>query len=590
MQKKGIPRCYYFGMVNERRVSDKIAYFSMEIALDPAIPSYGGGLGILAGDMLRSAADLELPMIAVTLVHRKGYFRQHLDSDGNQTEEPDPWIPEAVLQPVEGTFTVNIENRDVHVRAWRYNLHGMSGFVVPVYLLDSDLPENSEWDRAITDTLYGGDSRYRICQEVLLGIGGVSLLRNVGVKNANSYHMNEGHAAFLTLALLEDQMKLRKYTVPVEADVEVVRRRCLFTTHTPVQAGHDRFPWELVKQVLGEPRTVLLQQVGFGAEGFLNMTNLALHFSRYVNGVAMRHGEVSQDMFPQFPIHAITNGVHAATWASPPFQDLFDREIPEWRRDNAYMRYAVGIPLEEIKKAHCLAKSALIKEVHRRSGMLLDESALTIGFARRAATYKRADLLFKDINRLKYIAESIGPIQILYGGKAHPHDAGGKALIQRVIQAATGLKNDIKILYLENYNMALAKLITSGVDLWLNTPQRPQEASGTSGMKAALNGVPSLSVLDGWWVEGCVEDVTGWAIGYDSKISGDDSAAESASLYDKLERKIIPMFYRAPEAYAEVMRFSIALNASFFNTHRMLSQYKANAYYPKSLIKKAQEV
>jgi starch phosphorylase len=320
------------------------------------------------------------------------------------------------------------------------------------------------------------------------------------------------------------------------------------------------------------------------------MTNLALHFSRYVNGVAMRHGEVSQDMFPQFPIHAITNGVHAATWASPPFQDLFDREIPEWRRDNAYMRYAVGIPLEEIKKAHCLAKSALIKEVHRRSGMLLDESALTIGFARRAATYKRADLLFKDIERLKYISESIGPIQILYGGKAHPHDAGGKALIQRVIQAATGLKNDIKILYLENYNMALAKLITSGVDLWLNTPQRPQEASGTSGMKAALNGVPSLSVLDGWWVEGCVEDVTGWAIGYDSKISGDDSAAESASLYDKLERKIIPMFYRAPEAYAEVMRFSIALNASFFNTHRMLSQYKANAYYPKSLIKKAQEV
>jgi len=590
MQKKGIPRCYYFGMVNERRVSEKIAYFSMEIALDPAIPSYGGGLGILAGDMLRSAADLELPIIAVTLVHRKGYFRQSLDAEGNQTEEPDPWIPEAVLQPVEGTFTVNIENRDVHVRAWRYNLHGMSGFVVPVYLLDSDLPENSEWDRALTDTLYGGDSRYRICQEVLLGIGGVSLLRNVGVKNANSYHMNEGHAAFLTLALLEDQMKLRKYTVPVEADVEVVRRRCLFTTHTPVQAGHDRFPWELVKQVLGEPRTVLLQQVGFGAEGFLNMTNLALHFSRYVNGVAMRHGEVSQDMFPQFPIHAITNGVHAATWASPPFQDLFDREIPEWRRDNAYMRYAVGIPLEEIKKAHCLAKSALIKEVHRRSGMLLDESALTIGFARRAATYKRADLLFKDINRLKYIAESIGPIQILYGGKAHPHDAGGKALIQRVIQAATGLKNDIKILYLENYNMALAKLITSGVDLWLNTPQRPQEASGTSGMKAALNGVPSLSVLDGWWVEGCVEDVTGWAIGYDSKISGDDSAAESASLYDKLERKIIPMFYRAPEAYAEVMRFSIALNASFFNTHRMLSQYKANAYYPKSLIKKAQEV
>ena len=577
-------------MVTERRLSDKIAYFSMEIALDPSIPSYGGGLGILAGDMLRSAADLELPMIAITLLHRKGYFRQRLDAEGNQTEEPDPWIPESVLQPVEGTFTVRIENREVHVRAWRYNIHGMSGFVVPVYMLDTDLPENSDWDRTLTDTLYGGDQHYRICQEVLLGIGGIRLLRHIGLKNANSYHMNEGHAAFLTLALLEDQMSLRKYTVPVEADVEAVRRRCLFTTHTPVEAGHDRFPWDLVEQVLGPERTALLRPSGFGAEPGLNMTNLALHFSRYVNGVAMRHGEVSQDMFPQFPIHAITNGVHAATWASPPFQDLFDREIPEWRRDPAYMRYAVGIPLEEIKKAHCLAKSALIAEVQKRTGMLLDESTLTIGFARRAATYKRADLLFRDIERLKRISQSAGPIQIIYGGKAHPHDGGGKALIQRVIQAAAGLKKEIKIIYLENYNMALAKIITSGVDLWLNTPQRPQEASGTSGMKAALNGVPSLSVLDGWWVEGCVEDVTGWAIGYDSKINGDESPAESASLYDKLERKIIPMFYRAPDGYAEVMRYAIALNASFFNTHRMLSQYKTNAYYPKTLIKKAQEV
>src|SRR4030081_664115 len=552
MQKKGIPRCYYFGMVNERRVSEKIAYFSMEIALDPAIPSYGGGLGILAGDMLRSAADLELPIIAVTLAHRKGYFRQHLDADGNQSEEPDPWMPESVLQPVVGTIIVSIENRDVQVRAWRYNIHGFSGFVVPVYLLDTDLPENSEWDRTLTDTLYGGDQHYRICQEVLLGIGGVSLLRNVGVKNANSYHMNEGHAAFLTMALLEEQIKLRKYTVPVEADVEVVRRRCLFTTHTPVQAGHDRFPWELVKQVLGEPRTVLLQQVGFGAEGFLNMTNLALHFSRYVNGVAMRHGEVSQDMFPQFPIHAITNGVHAATWASPPFHDLFDREIPEWRRDNAYMRYAVGIPLEEIKKAHCLAKAALIKEVQRRTGVLVDESVLTIGFARRAATYNRADLLFKDIERLKSIAESVGPIQILYGGKAHPHDAGGKALIQRVIQAATGLKNDIKILYLENYNMALAKLITSGVDLWLNTPQRPQEASGTSGMKAALNGVPSLSVLDGRWIEGWIESVTAWAIrDHDMEID------EATSLYQQLEQVILPLFYGQHDVWRRIMRSTI---------------------------------
>ena len=577
-------------MMTERSTS-KVAYFSMEIAIDPAIPSYGGGLGILAGDMLRSAADLELPMVAVTLVHRKGYFRQRLDAAGNQTEEPDPWVPEAVLQPVEGTVTVRIEDRDVLVRAWRYSVRGMSGFVVPVYLLDTDLPENSDWDRTLTDTLYGGDQHYRLCQEALLGFGGVSLLHNDHApKHMSSYHMNEGHAAFLTLALLEEQLKHRGYTFPVEADVEAVRRRCLFTTHTPVQAGHDRFPWGLVRQVLGEGRTALLQQCGFGAEGVLNMTNVAIHFSRYVNGVAMRHGEVSQDMFPHSPIHAISNGVHAATWASPPFQELFDREIPEWRRDNAYMRYAVGIPFEEIRKAHDRAKAALFKEVHRRTGLALDESVLTIGFARRAATYKRADLLFKDIERLKAIAKSAGPIQILYAGKAHPNDGGGKALIQRVIQIAAELNDDIRIIYLENYNMALAKFIISGVDLWLNTPQRPQEASGTSGMKAALNGVPSLSVLDGWWVEGCVEGVTGWAIGYDTKISGDESAAESVSLYEKLERQIIPMFYRAPEAYAEVMRSAIALNASFFNTHRMLHQYKANAYSPKSLIQKAQEV
>jgi starch phosphorylase len=562
----------------------------MEIAADPAIPTYGGGLGILAGDMLRSAADLELPMVAITLAYRKGYFRQRLDSGGNQTEEPDPWMPETVLQPAEITFTVRIEDRDVQVRAWRYNIRGLSGFVVPVYLLDTDLPENSDWDRSLTDSLYGGDQHYRICQEVLLGIGGFSLLRGIGIKNVNSYHMNEGHAAFLTLALLEEQLALRKYTVPVETDIEAVRRRCLFTTHTPVVAGHDRFPWDLVKQVLGETRAALLQQAGFGAEGVLNMTDLAIHFSRYVNGVAMRHGEVSQNMFPQFPIHAITNGVHAATWASPPFQDLFDSEIPEWRRDNAYMRYAVGIPLEEIRKAHGLAKAALFKEVQRRAGVSFDESALTIGFARRAATYKRADLLFKDIERLKQIAASQGPVQIIYAGKAHPQDSDGKALIQRVIQAAAGLNGGIKIVYLENYNMELAKFMIAGVDLWLNTPQRPQEASGTSGMKAALNGVPSLSVLDGWWVEGCVEGVTGWAIGYDGTISGDDSAAESASLYDKLEHKIMPMFYTAPEAYAEVMRFAISLNASFFNTHRMLSQYKANAYSPKTLIKNAQEV
>ena len=561
-----------------------VAYFCMEIALDSSIPTYGGGLGVLAGDMLRSAADLEMPMVAVTLAHRKGYFKQHLDVEGMQTEEPDAWYPEKVLRPVSGAATVRVEDRDVRIRAWRFDVFGLSGFRVPVYLLDSDLPENSEFDRTLTDSLYGGDAHYRICQEVLLGIGGIAILRSVGLEDANSYHMNEGHAAFLTLALLEEQLAVRRYSVPVEADVEAVRRQCVFTTHTPVEAGHDRFPWDLVRQVLGESRTQMLRQVGFATEEQLNMTNLALHFSRYVNGVAMRHGEVSQHMFPRFPIHAITNGVHASTWASQPFQDLYDDAIPEWRRDNAYMRYAIGIPLQSIRQAHILAKSDLAHLILAATGAEFDPAVFTIGFARRAATYKRADLLFHDIERLKCLAKGPGPIQIVYAGKAHPHDNPGKALIQRVIQAAATLKNEIRIVYLENYSMDKARIITAGVDLWLNTPQRPQEASGTSGMKAALNGVPSLSVLDGWWVEGCVEGVTGWAIGNDVNVEGDNSAAESASLYDKLQFQILPLFYQRPEAYTGLMRSTISLNASFFNTNRMLQQYQSNAYSPKLLV------
>lgn len=577
-------------MLIMEKASSRVAYFSMEIALDPMIPTYGGGLGILAGDMLRSAADLEMPMVAVTLAHRKGYFRQRLDSGGNQTAEPDAWSPEALLQPVEGTIPVQIEGRNVAVRAWRFNIYGVSGFGVPVYLLDTDLPVNTPYDRTLTDSLYGGDRRYRLCQEVLLGIGGVGLLRSVGLKHAQSYHMNEGHAAFLTLALLEEQLQQRHYQVPAEADVEAVRRRCVFTTHTPVEAGHDRFTWDLVRQILGENRMVFLQEAGFGTEGLFGMTDLALHFSRYVNGVAMRHGEVSQDMFPRFAIHAITNGVHAGTWTSPSFQELFDKQIPEWRRDNAYLRYAIGIPIEEVRAAHAKAKAALLGEVERRTGASFDPSVLTIGFARRAATYKRADLLFSDVERLKSMAKAAGPFQVIYGGKAHPNDEGGKALIQRVTQASASLDGQIRVVYLENHDMALAKLVTSGVDLWLNTPRRPQEASGTSGMKAALNGVPSLSILDGWWVEGCYEGSTGWAIGQEGHNGDNDAAEDSRALYEKLERVVIPLFYNEPDAYAEIMRSAIALNASFFNTNRMLIQYQENAYSPRTLLRRGKSV
>ncbi len=563
-------------------MTPKIAYFSMEIALENSVPTYSGGLGILAGDMLRSAADLEVPVVGVTLVHRKGYFRQILDEHGNQTAQPDPWSPEKRLQMANVSTSVVIEERQVHLRAWRYEITGMSGHTVPVYLLDSDVPENGEWDRGLTDTLYGGDDHYRLCQEALLGIGGVGLLRALGL-NDLTFHMNEGHSSLLALALVEEQLNSRNLEAPTDVDIQAVRTRCVFTTHTPVPAGHDKFSWDFVKQVLGERRAKLLEQTSCCVDGMLNMTYLALRFSRYVNGVAMRHEEVSQDMFPNYPIHAITNGVHAVTWVSPSFHQLYDRHIPHWRRDNNYLRYSVGITIRDIQEAHRQAKAALLAEVQRRNGVTLDPSILTIGFARRAAAYKRAELLFSNLDRLRAIAKNVGAVQIIYGGKAHPSDEDGKAVIRRVFEKQAELKDSIKMVYVENYDWNWAAFITAGVDLWLNTPERPREASGTSGMKAALNGVPSLSILDGWWIEGCFEGSTGWAIGHDDVVQVEDAQVEVESLYQKLEQHIIPMFYRRPDAFGEVMRSAIALNGSFFNTQRMVAQYEANAYFPETL-------
>jgi glycogen phosphorylase len=554
----------------------RAAYFSMEIALKADIPTYAGGLGILAGDTIKSAADMGLPVAGITLLHRKGYFDQQLDEHGNQSEAPSFWKPEAVLEATETMASIVVEGRKVLVRAWQYSIQGLSGYVVPVYLLDTALPENSPFDQTLTDQLYGGDDHYRLCQEVVLGIGGIEILNVLGYKHVVTYHMNEGHASLLTLALLETHLAGRPFKDMTAEDIDFLRKKCVFTTHTPVPAGHDQFLKDLVRRVLGDDRVAHLEKLGCFTENILNMTFLGLRGSHYINGVAMRHGEVSQSMFPKYPIHAITNGVHAATWTSPSFQELYDRHIPEWRRDNLYLRYAIGIPLGEVHSAHARSQRTLFEEIHRATGTHLDEGALTLGFARRAATYKRADFLFSSIDRLKSIASHAGAFQVIYAGKAHPHDEGGKALIRRVFDMIAALKDVIRIVYVPNYGMHWAQLMTSGVDLWLNTPQRPYEASGTSGMKAALNGVPSLSVPDGWWREGHVEGATGWDIGRE-EIS-DSPAEESASLYDKLENVILPMFYGRKDSYAEVMRLSIALNGSFFNTQRMVAQYVMNAY------------
>jgi len=556
-----------------------IAYFSMEICLEQQIPTYSGGLGVLAGDTLRSAADLGTPMVAVTLLHRKGYFTQLLDAAGNQQEAPVAWSPEDRLERLDVTVNVEVEGREVRVRPWRYQVRGIEGHTIPVLLLDTNLPENSEWDRTLTDQLYGGDNHYRLCQEVVLGMGGAMVLRELGYVSDVHYHMNEGHSAFLTLTLLERQLAGRTRWDLTDEDIDAVRSRCIFTTHTPVPAGHDKFPLADARKVLGTERVALLEASRCCETGEVNMTYIALKLSRYVNGVAMRHGEVSRAMFKEYPIDTITNGVHAVTWTSPAFRELFDRRIPEWRHDNLYLRYAIGIPLEEIRDAHRIAKEALLAEIARRSGVTLDEGVFTIGFARRATPYKRPDLIFSEPDRLKRIAQRVGKLQIVYGGKAHPRDEPGKMLIRRIHAAAAALGDAVRVVYLKDYDMDLGALVTGGVDLWLNNPMRPLEASGTSGMKAALNGVPSLSILDGWWIEGHVPGITGWAISDDRELPVDPSE-DIVDLYYKLERVIVPLFYGLPYGYAEVMRGAIALNGSFFNTQRMVTQYMQNAYFP----------
>jgi starch phosphorylase len=541
------------------------------------MPTYSGGLGVLAGDSLRAATDLGIPMVAVTLLHRKGYFCQHLDERGNQTESPASWSPEQFLKLLPARASIRIEDRSVTIQAWRYIIHGISGHTLPVYFLDTALESNSPWDRTLTDHLYGGDDHYGLCQEMVLGLGGVLMLRALGQEGIRTYHMNEGHSALLILGLLRAVIFTGGMAEIIHSDVERLRQHCVFTTHTPVPAGHDQFPEGLVRQVLGNAMGNALVGSDCCLNRTLNMTYLALFFSRYVNGVAMRHGEVSRSMFPNYPINSITNGVHAVTWTADAFQRLYDRHFPEWRRDNLYLRYAVSIPPAEIQQAHAEARQALLDEVKRRRGIQLDPAVLTLGFARRAATFKQADLLLTDLERLRRIVRQAGPLQVVYAGKAHPHDGGGKAVIRRVYEAAAALGESLRVVYLEDYDMALAKILCSGADLWLNTPQKPKEASGTSGMKAALNGVPSLSILDGWWLEGHLEGITGWSVGEDGDPLS-NPAQEATSLYNKLEYVILPLFYGRPHAYAKVMRSAIAVNGSFFNAQRMVGQYLKKAY------------
>lgn len=546
----------------------------MEIAVSPDVPSYAGGLGILAGDTIRSAADLRVPMVAVTLLARKGYFHQRLDSSGQQIEEPEVWDVSQLLRETEAVASVEISGRAVTIRAWRYDVASSAGFTIPVYFIDSDLAGNQSEDRLLTGQLYGGDERYRLCQETLLGIGGVRVLRALGYSSIERFHLNEGHAALLTMELLREAQAHGGRQSSSQIDFAAVKKQCVFTTHTPVPAGHDQFSLDLVGQVLGHHQACCIADT-VCSTGQLNMTHLALTLSHYINGVAKKHSEVAQGMFAEYKIDSITNGVHAATWVSPPFAQLFDEHIPGWRTDNFSLRYALSIPDAEIKKAHESAKRTLLSYIRTQNGINLEEGILTLGFGRRAAGYKRAALIFQDIQRLLQICRKVGPIQLIFAGKAHPQDEQGRRVISQIVEYAQQLSTDLPVVYLPNYDIDLCRMMVAGADVWLNTPDPPKEASGTSGMKAALNGTPSLSVLDGWWIEGCLEGVTGWSIGHrNAYLHG----ANADSLYEKLENSVIPLYYDHQVEFIDIMRHAIALNGSFFNTQRMVQEYLIKSY------------
>ena len=546
----------------------KIAYFSMEIGIDEHIPTYSGGLGVLAGDTIKSCADLNVPLVGITLLSEKGYFYQKLDKEGNQRELPINFSVSNFLKLLPTKTIIKIEGRDVILRAWLYQYKGINGYVIPVFFLDANVDENDPWDRNLTKYLYGGDNRYRLAQEIILGIGGVRMLNNLGYTTIDKYHMNEGHAALSTLELYKELN-----------NVEKVREQCVFTTHTPIAAGHDQFDISVAKHMIGDLLSEsILEEIKF--ENRLNMTRLALYFSHYINGVAKKHKEVSQQMFPGYSIESITNGVHASTWVSKPFQQLYDKYISGWHSDPYMLRSAFSINKDEIWKTHLNAKKILIDFVNDRYNVGMNYNDFTVGFARRQTEYKRPDLLISSPERLMDIAKNVGPIQIIYSGKAHPNDETGKKSIKKIFETMKTFDASIKIAFIHNYNMTIGKIITAGVDLWLNTPRRPMEASGTSGMKAAHNGVPQFGTLDGWWIEGCIENITGWSIGPEiTEDEKSDDEIDKNDLYNKLETWIMPKFYNDRDNWIRTMRSCIAINASFFNTNRMVHQYVLNAYF-----------
>jgi starch phosphorylase len=546
----------------------KIAYFSMEIGINTDMPTYSGGLGVLAGDVIRSSADLRIPLVAVTLISKKGYLKQKITPDGWQIEYPEEWDPSKFMKLLPETVTLKIDGRDVRIGVWVYEQESLTGGTIPVLFLTTDVEGNTQEDREITDFLYGGDEKYRLKQEIVLGIGGLRILDALKI-NVKKYHMNEGHSSLLTLELLKNN----------NLNADKVKNLCVFTTHTPVASAFDKFSYDMISEVLETevPQEILKE---YGGSDRLNMTLLALNLSKYTNGVTEAHMEYSRKLFPGYHIQEITNGVHSYTWTCPCFRGLFDKYIPRWANEPELLVRADTIPDEELWEAHMKAKQGLLDFVYEKTANQMDINTLTIAFARRATEYKRAAMIFSDLDKLREIQKQ-ERIQLIFAGKAHPQDEMGKRLIKDIYDCMAQLKNEIDIVYLENYTMEMAGKLASGADIWLNTPLPPFEASGTSGMKAAHNGVINFSVLDGWWIEGCVEGLTGWAIGPspDQAISDEERRKrELGDLYNKLEYLIIPEFYQQRDDWIDMMRNSIGKVAYYFNTHRMMRKYATDAY------------
>jgi len=555
----------------EMRDNTTVAYISMEIAIDSNIPTYSGGLGVLSGDTVRSAADLEIPMVGICLCYSSGYFYQFFNEFGEQKEKEIAWNFYYEFDKVEKPITVKIENKEVLVSAWLYRVIGQSGHILPIYLLTTDVEGNEEWMKKMTGSLYDSTSRWnRIVQEMILGIGGVKLLKSLGYDNIETYHLNEGHGSFSTLELFNEL-----------GSIEKVKEKFAFTTHTPVPAGHDRFKMDLVKKVFENRMPSEIQKLA-DDNGEFNMTFLGMALSRYRNAVAKKHGDISRKMFPQYEIDYITNGIHLPFWVSKPFRKMFGRKWPNWRANPSVLENAIELDDLDLFDAHIENKFNLINYQKGHSWNLLDEELITIGFARRFATYKRATLIFHDIERLGKICKN--SIQFIFAGKAHPKDQMGKDYIKKIHESGEYLYDNygVKVVMMENYNMDLSHMLVSGVDIWLNTPNRYREASGTSGMKAALNGVPNLSVLDGWWLEGYkMNALSGWAIGPDDSNPNDPGVSndwdiDSNALYEILENKIIPT-YMDHDEWIFHQKNAISL-AAYFNTHRMIMEYADRAY------------